>query len=481
MKQFKKKCSAFVAHINELARNNPILFGTMMTSVTAIIISVILIGTGILRDLGFLLIMAVAVIALLPDHIKDFLLGLIYGKKTSQEEYPVFIGWNGTRFVPESIQESFKRLSDCFESWYYTKVAVTEDLIQYQFKVYGVTDSDSAESLVQAIAEKALRHQFSIFMMYHPDYSALAHVRLNDQYLSITFSRNEHGVKQIQHIKEQQRQQQYEIEHPAAVASVLTESWDDSPVSDSSKGIPYGYSLSHFEDYNVRIPILIPLNSHPHALIVGSSGSGKSKALIYLLGKILQSEPEIDLWVCDFKASDDFAFLKDYPQYFAGDNCYKGLKAYYEVFSQARQLGSDTRRHLLIYDEYPASVLYYQGKDKQEKTKKSAELLSIVSEILMLGRGVCCGFGIFTVCQRASADVFPQGSRDNYMISLSLGRTSKEQKGMLFPGEEIPDRVYSPGEGILLADGRPLQTVKFPLVEDAKDWERHIKAILAPN
>ena len=133
MKQFKKKCSVFVAHINELAKSNPILFGTMMISVTAIIISVILIGTGILRDLGFLLIMAVAVIVLLPDHIKDFLLGLIYGKKTSQEEYPVFIGWNGTRFVPEAIQEAFRHLSDCFVSWYYTEVAVAEDLIEYQW------------------------------------------------------------------------------------------------------------------------------------------------------------------------------------------------------------------------------------------------------------------------------------------------------------------------------------------------------------
>ena len=440
----------------------------------------ILIGTGILRDLGFLLIMAVAVIALLPDHIKDFLLGLIYGKKTSQEEYPVFIGWNGTRFVPESIQEAFRHFSDCFASWYFTDVAVTEDLIQYQFKVYGVTDSASVETLVQAMVEKALRHQFSIFMMYHPDYSALAHVRLNDQYLAVSFARNEHGAEIILQAKEHARLQLHQEKHPDAVASIITESWEDSPAETHGK-ISYGYDLQKYEDYGVKSPVLIPLESHPHALIVGSSGSGKSKALVYLLGKLIQAYPYIDLWVCDFKNSEDFKFLKGYPHYYAGNDCYQGITDYYASFSEARQSGQTEGRHLLIFDEYPACILYHQGKDKQEKTKKASEILAAVSEVLMLGRGI--HFGIWTVCQRASASIFPEGSRDNYMVSLCLGRISKEQKGMLFPGEgeNIPDRIYTPGEGILLADGRDLQTVKFPLVEDPKNWERHIKAVLAPD
>lgn len=482
MDRIKKHLSDSIARIKESAKNNPVLFGTAMISISAIVLSIILIGAGVLRDIGYLLIAMVTVMILLPDSIKDFLLGLIYGKKTSQEEYPVFIGWNGTRFVPESIQESFKRLSDCFESWYYTKVAVTEDLIQYQFKVYGVTDSDSAESLVQAIAEKALRHQFSIFMQYYPDYSALTHVHFIDQNLTITFARSEQGVERILQAKEYARLQLHQEAHPDVVASIITENWEDSSAETLGK-ISYGYDLQKYEDYGVKSPVLLPLKSHPHILIVGSSGSGKSKALVYLLGKLIQACPDIIIWLCDFKNSEDFSFLTDYPRYYSGNNCYQGITDYYKTFTEARSSGKADHRHLLIFDEYPGCILYYQGQDKREKTKKASDILSAVSEILMLGRGTGKGFGLWTVCQRADSSWFPSGARQNYMISLCLGRISKEQKSMLFPGEaeNIPDRIYKPGEGVLLADGQDLQIVKFPLVEDTESWEHHIKAVLTPN
>ena len=55
---------------------------------------------------------------------------------------------------------------------------------------------------------------------------------------------------------------------------------------------------------------------------------------------------------------------------------------------------------------------------------------------------------------------------------------SKEQKGMLFSGEDIPDKVYRRGEGILLADGYPLQEIAFPRIRNVVDWKRHIKDIL---
>ena len=56
-------------------------------------------------------------------------------------------------------------------------------------------------------------------------------------------------------------------------------------------------------------PLSLPLKSHCHALITGSSGSGKSNALMYLLGCLLQDSPETDVYFCDFKNSEDFAFL----------------------------------------------------------------------------------------------------------------------------------------------------------------------------
>ncbi len=64
------------------------------------------------------------------------------------------------------------------------------------------------------------------------------------------------------------------------------------------------------------------------------------------------------------------------------------------------------------------------------------------------------------------------------MAVIGLGKLSKEQKGMVFAGEEIPDGIFQAGEGMLLADGREITAVKYPLVQDTEDWKRHILRIL---
>ena len=105
---------------------------------------------------------------------------------------------------------------------------------------------------------------------------------------------------------------------------------------------------------------------------------------------------------------------------------------------------------LLLYDEFPSSLNYFGGIDKRDKTKKATDISNAVAEILMLGRGINCG--VWIVTQRADASLFANGSRDSFMVFLGLGRMSKEQKGMIFAGEEVPNRVYQRGEGCILAD-----------------------------
>ena len=104
------------------------------------------------------------------------------------------------------------------------------------------------------------------------------------------------------------------------------------------------------------------------------------------------------------------------------------------------------------------------------------DVLGAVAEILMLGRGI--GFGCWIVTQRADSALFSNGARDNFMAVLAFGNLSKEQKGMVFPGQEIPDHIFRAGEGMLLADGKEITAVKFPLIEDAAGWKRHILSIL---
>ena len=243
--------------------------------------------------------------------------------------------------------------------------------------------------------------------------------------------------------------------------------------------IKYGYNKGILDSDSLRIPIQLELETHCNLLLTGCSGSGKSYALLYLLGNVLKSYEDIEIYFCDFKNSYDFSFLEDYPHYYSGDNCYDGITEYYRVFCSARQQREFTKKHLLICDEYPALVNYLQGQDKLNKTKYASEVLSAISELLCLGRGI--QFYTWIVTQRADNSLFANGARDNFMLVIGLGRLSKEQKGMLFSGEELPERIYKKGEGILLADGYPLREVKFPFIRNIDDWKKHIHAILQPH
>ena len=227
------------------------------------------------------------------------------------------------------------------------------------------------------------------------------------------------------------------------------------------------------------LPLHLPIDSHSNALITGCSGSGKSFSLLFLVGTLLQENPHIVVTFCDFKNSDDFEFLKGYEHYYSGDSCYDGIMKYYETFSALRVKGRNRIRHLLIVDEYPAMVNYLSMKDKQNKTKKANDILCAISEILMLGRGL--QFGLWIVTQRADASLFSNGSRDSFMIICLLGRSSREQRLMLLSGEDIPDKVYQVGEGVILADSHPLYEIAFPKFENITSWKRHIKRILMNN
>lgn len=243
----------------------------------------------------------------------------------------------------------------------------------------------------------------------------------------------------------------------------------------------WGYGLDEWCRYGIRHPVKLPMDSHCHALITGPSGSGKTQAVIWLIGRLLQQylgiNSGITLTICDFKNSDEFRFLNPYEKYYTGDTCYQGIMEYYGEFTRARQRGSSSGRHLLICDEYQAMVSYFQAKDKMNKTKMAADILSAVAEILCLGRSL--KFSIWTITQRASSELYLQGSRDNCQIVLAFGRQSKEQKGMLFSGETLPEKqAFAPGEGLLLADGHAVKAVKFPLIEDMSNWKMHILDVL---
>lgn len=227
--------------------------------------------------------------------------------------------------------------------------------------------------------------------------------------------------------------------------------------------------------YRLKMTLVMDLRSHPSLLLTGSSGSGKSYALKYLLGKLLSHA--VKLYFCNFKRSEDFRFLEGYKDYYTYTACVDGLQAFYDTFKERQNSGMefDGTFHILVFDEFPAFILSETMKDK----KTAERYKSIVSEILMLGRSY--GFGIWLVMQRPDSAFLSNGARDNFHSTITLGNMSKETKTMLYSGEELPERVYQAGEGVCWIDGMGIKEIKFPRIRDMPSLEKRISSRLRPR
>lgn len=230
-----------------------------------------------------------------------------------------------------------------------------------------------------------------------------------------------------------------------------------------------GYDLELWKRYGVRQNISMEIRSHPGLLLTGSSGSGKSYALKYLIHNLLISG-QSDLTFCNFKKSEDFRFLHSMKSYYTYLDCAKGVDDFYNNFKklQDKEDAFTGRYHILIFDEFPAFILSTAMQDK----KLAERYKAMISELLMLGRSY--GFGVWLVMQRPDNAFFANGARDNFHTTISLGNLSKESKSMLYSGEELPDTIYKVGEGICWIDGMGLRQIKYPKIQNLQKLESMI-------
>lgn len=221
--------------------------------------------------------------------------------------------------------------------------------------------------------------------------------------------------------------------------------------------IPLAYDAAML-DADVKSFIQWLPERYPMLLTVGGTGSGKTYFLALLMGKIATHIPDAQIYLCDFK-NMDFRGFADCSRHWSYEACDDGLTAFYDSF-QARLNGEDTttNRKFLIFDEWAAFVLSHDKKAAEEAKNK-------LSTLLMMGRGV--QNHVVIGLQRADAQLFPMGGRDQFGAILALGNLSREQKLMLFPdSREEMNEVNGRGEGYLSLDGEPLKRVRVPTVTD---------------
>jgi DNA segregation ATPase FtsK/SpoIIIE-like protein len=195
-------------------------------------------------------------------------------------------------------------------------------------------------------------------------------------------------------------------------------------------------------------------------LCVGRTGSGKSYALTVILASIARFTPNVSVTVCDYKKSS-FAQFEDTPNFYGYEAVPDGIEAFYKEFTERLKANDEKRNtqiRVLLIDEYGALIA------AQEK-KKADELKIMVANMLFMGRSL--GIRVLIGVQRADAEHFKAGARDQFKTILAMGILSKEQKQMLFA--DFKDNMTASnglGEGYVLVDGKGLERVKVMPVTD---------------
>lgn len=220
-------------------------------------------------------------------------------------------------------------------------------------------------------------------------------------------------------------------------------------------------------------PNIISLDSfelakEPNFLVVGKTGSGKSYALSVLLG-IYANIPNVNITICDYKKSS-FAQFADSANFYGFEEVPNGIKAFYEEFKYRLAVNDEKRNkeiRVLLIDEYGALI---SAQDK----KIADELKTMVSNMLFMGRSL--GIRVLIGVQRADAEHFKAGARDQFRAILGLGNLSKEQKQMLFSDyKDTMNENNGLGEGYLLIDGQDIDRVQVAEIKDKEKLNIQIR------
>jgi len=212
--------------------------------------------------------------------------------------------------------------------------------------------------------------------------------------------------------------------------------------------------------YGVKSSVSIDLSATAHILVAGQTGSGKTYATRLLLAKIAKYQPDAQITIVDYKQFD-FTDFDDTPRYYGYDTAFVGLQQFNDEFD-ARLSGADKSRNrkILLFDEWSAFM------SSLEK-KRADEAKAIIQRLLCLGRAynVTCIIG----AQKAMADLFAGGSRDNFGVVILLGNSSKEQRQMLMSDYADDMQTDCPrGQGYMSIAGRGLYHVLVPQYDQAK-------------
>lgn len=251
--------------------------------------------------------------------------------------------------------------------------------------------------------------------------------------------------------------------------------------------------LVGYKDYK---PIFINMNSFPHLLIGGNTGTGKSRFLMMLLSNLIANCPDVDLYLMQIRKSDLILF-KDCKQckYIARDltkarNLLKHINdlcierdAIIEQYTVSDGIYNieDYNKHFknnkmnyayLVLEEF--SFFTVNGADSKQEKKLKQEILGYIKQIVNSSRSA--GVFIITSLQKPTNSSIPTDIKDQLCTRVAFKILDKEPS-MVILGNATATKL-EPLEAIIRTNGQ--ERVNMPMIHH-KAIMRAIKEDIATN
>ena len=222
--------------------------------------------------------------------------------------------------------------------------------------------------------------------------------------------------------------------------------------------------LPLFHNRKTGKPIRVRLTGH--VLLSGSTGSGKSGAMLHIVHCISKLSSSRDkLTILDYKGSKDWKELRGVRGYYSVEESKEGFEQAYLLFREQLEGGSliGDNIHWLVIEEMASLVESYTSKAEK------AVFFQRFGEMLRLSRNIGDGEGgwriIVTMQQPDSSFLGGTQNRSNFGLRICVGGISAEGKRMLFERQDDdPTEVSSSatGKGFAQQYGGHIIPIIFP-------------------
>lgn len=235
--------------------------------------------------------------------------------------------------------------------------------------------------------------------------------------------------------------------------------WDDSYLSQEEFKLLIGISQFGKES--------IDINTTPHTLVGGGSGSGKSMLLKLLLMQCIKKNAVVKL--CDFKGGVDYSDIwhEKCSIITTPENMNEQLDDVLTILEERRQLLRESKhpniyeynkvsakklgRVIIACDEV-AEVLDKTGLNKEEKALIN-QIESKLSKIARLGRAF--GIHLMLATQRPDADILKGQIKNNIGYRI-CGRADKVLSQIILDNADGADMIPQDAKGVFLTNTKVL-------------------------